>query len=210
MSSSNRRSRKPFSDNFEPATREHSYEPSAALGRRVKHFDKTYTHYEDAYSTYRKSPDLKPSAMDLVEFAAAGSLDEVQKLLAVGISADAVDASGEPATCAAAIAGHSAIVAELLSSGASALQSTNFKETPLHLACRIGSRDCALVIIEASKREKTLRELLEAENYMGARALHVASEKGQHEVCRQLVEVGADLTAEDHSGRTALQLAVYW
>ena len=61
-----------------------------------------------------------------------------------------------------------------------------------------------------SKTYLDASEIATAQNYMGATALHVAAEKGHPEVCVQLVEAGSRLEDLDHSGRTPLQLAVYW
>ena len=38
-------------------------------------------------------------------------------------------------------------------------------------------------------------------------ALHYAAREGQTEACQRLVELGADLTAQDFLGRTPLHLA---
>jgi ankyrin repeat protein len=59
-------------------------------------------------------------------------------------------------------------------------------------------------------RTGQLLELLALQNYMGATALHVAAEKGHATICAQLATAGASLDTTDHSGRLALQLAVYW
>jgi ankyrin repeat protein len=89
---------------------------------------------------------------------------------------------------------------------------TTFKETPLHLAARHNFTavvDTLLTCLE-SKTFVDSTDLLVARNYMGATALHVAAEKGHAEVCTQLVKAGASQEGLDHSGRTPLQLAVYW
>ena len=78
--------------------------------------------------------------------SAKGDLGEVDRLLQLGASPDAV-ATGEPAVCAAAVGGHARCVERLLAAGASPLATTNFKETALHLAARGGwGRACHLLL----------------------------------------------------------------
>ena len=146
----------------------------------------------------------------LVEKASAGRALDVEKLLAVGVSASARDSNGEPALSAATVAGHRHVVEALLDGGADPLLVTSFQETALHVASRMGFTDIAGMIVRAAQRASIAFDLLKVQNYMGAQALHVAAEKGHADICELLVGAGADLHAGDHSGRTPLHLATYW
>ena len=146
----------------------------------------------------------------LVEKASAGRALEVEKLLAVGVSASARDTNGEPALSAATVAGHRHVVEALLDGGADPLLTTNFQETALHVAARMGFGEISELILHAAKRDSRTFDLMKIENYMGAQALHVAAEKGHTEICEVLLGAGANLHAVDHSGRTPLHLATYW
>ena len=153
-----------------------------------------------------------PRALEgaLVEKAAAGRREEVEKLLAVGVAPDARDAAGEPALCAAAVAGHARVVEALLDAGGDVLAATTFQETALHLAARAGFGDVARRVLDAAQRTNRAHALLKQENYMGATALHVAAEKGHADLCAALLEAGAEIQSLDHSGRSPLHLATYW
>ena len=145
-----------------------------------------------------------------MEKASAGRALDVEKLLAVGVSASARDSNGEPALSAATVAGHCHVVEALLDGGADPLLVTSFQETALHVASRMGFTDIAGMIVRAAQGASKAFDLMKVQNYMGAQALHVAAEKGHTDICELLVEAGADLHAGDHSGRTPLHLATYW
>ncbi|KAM9294442.1 NF-kappa-B inhibitor alpha [Gastrophryne carolinensis] len=79
--------------------------------------------------------------------------------------------------------------------------------TALHIACEKGSLAGVGVIVMYSKYQ--LESLLRCANYDGHTCLHLASRKGFLAIVERLINLGADVDAQEPcNGRTALHMAV--
>ncbi|NCT69289.1 MAG: hypothetical protein GXC76_16795 [Rhodanobacteraceae bacterium] len=134
---------------------------------------------------------------DLPAAAAAGDIDAVERLLALGLPLDAVDAQGATALIRAAGCGHAALVVRLLDLGA---DTTRAAHSGIHcLAAAVGAR-----------REAIVRTLLSYDVAAdlplpgGGTALTLAAALGQVRIAEALLEAGADPNAADQHGSTPL------
>jgi ankyrin repeat protein len=129
-----------------------------------------------------------------------GAVDEVQKLLQSGVSANAVDAEGTSALMASTLFGDARTVGLLLQHGADPNQ--------------VGASGTTALMWAVPNLEK-VRLLLEhranvnAKSQTGRTAFLVAASYPRTvEVLRLLLDGGADIQAKDQAGATALALAV--
>jgi ankyrin repeat protein len=85
--------------------------------------------------------------------------------------------------------------------------------TPLSLAVHKADYEVTQLLLESGASPSgecwSLPERLRRKQGVApyANAIHEAAEKGYEEIVRMLCKYGADLSARDHSGRTALQIA---
>ncbi|MEZ5460208.1 ankyrin repeat domain-containing protein [Dokdonella sp.] len=137
---------------------------------------------------------------DLPLAAAAGDIDAVDKLLALGFPVGSVDAQGATALIRAAGSGYAALVVRLLDVGADPKQSSYSGATCLSAAV-------------AARREAVVRTLLQhgidADQRLpgGGTPLMIAAALGLPRLAEPLIERGADPNAADDRGNTALQAA---
>ena len=135
----------------------------------------------------------------LVERAAAGDMLQVLALLEAGAApADAVDAGGEPALCAAARAGSAETVLVLLCAGADPLSRSAFGESALHAAALSPFPEGAAVVVRevlqrAGDDSSALAALADAR---GLTALASAAKLGVGDVVRALLVSGVH--AQEH------------
>ncbi|GAA0710628.1 ankyrin repeat domain-containing protein [Dokdonella soli] len=136
-------------------------------------------------------------AADLPAAAADGDLDAVDRLIALGLPIDGVDAQGATALIRAAGSGHAALVVRLLEAGA---DTTHAAHSGIHcLGAAVGA-----------KREAVVRTLLshgiapDTRMAGGGTALTIAAARGQLRIAEALLEAGADPNATDEHGTVPL------
>ena len=139
-------------------------------------------------------------AADLVDAAASGDVGAVEKLLALGLSADAVDERGAPALVRAAGQGHVGVVSCLFERGADSGRRSAGGATAL---------SAAVSASQAEVLEALLRHGVAADQRLagGITALMIAAGLGMPQFVKRLLASGADVDAADESGTRALHAA---
>jgi ankyrin repeat protein len=132
-----------------------------------------------------------PDTASLVDAVKAGDLDTVKDLLAMGIRATRLDATGRPIIAAAARQGDADILEALISAGATVDQTDGIGFTPLMEAAREGKITAVKLLLEAGADANHKS----TDNALSLRPLHLAAIGGNAEIITMLVEAGADLDA---------------
>jgi ankyrin repeat protein len=150
-------------------------------------------------------PNWKPPrrallGADLIDAAASGDVAAVEKLLALGLSIDAMDAQGATALLRAAGRGHADVVACLLARGADPARAASSGATPLSAA--VSTRHHAVV-------EVLLTHGVSADQRLagGGTALMIAAGLGYADVTNLLITAGAQVDTADERGTRALHAA---
>jgi hypothetical protein len=136
----------------------------------------------------------------LWQAAAAGRIEEVERLAARGDALDAADIDGETALHAALRRGHLRTAKLLLERGADANRTTLHGATPLLLAVAGGHAALADVLLRAGANPN-------AQDQFGRTALQEAAQRGDLAVATLLVRHGANATPASRYGMDALQVA---
>jgi ankyrin repeat protein len=170
----------------------------------------------------------------LVAAAREGEVTTVRDLLARGVSASAVDASGSSALMAAAANGHLDCVHALLQAGADANARDPSGRTALMSACanrqveivrkllaakaEVNAQDAegktALILAASVGSVEVVQALLESSadvrvaSSPGGTALLAAIRGGHGEIVRSLIRAGADINTLDQNGESALKTAL--
>ena len=147
-----------------------------------------------------KPPQRALRDADLVDAAAVGDVAAVEKLLALGLSANAVDARGAPALVRAAGQGQVGVVTCLLERGADPAQSAAGGATAL---------SAAVSAQQGEVLEALLRQGVAADQRLAGdiTALMIAAGLGLPGFVKCLLDSGADIDAADEQGTRALHAA---
>ncbi|CAM9307410.1 unnamed protein product, partial [Scytosiphon promiscuus] len=107
--------------------------------------------------------------------------------------------------------GHTETCLALIDSGANMLLQDSDSRTPLLHAIRSGHERTAMALLDAARSNGCVKQLVEAsETGVGVRKpwgpspLHMACDKGLHEVTRAILIAGATVDCRDAEGATAL------
>jgi ankyrin repeat protein len=134
-------------------------------------------------------------------------------LLEITGSLEWVDFTGQTPFLSAALAGDVTVMKLLLAAGADPHIGTFHGTSPLMAAAGVNwvvaqtYTEGPAQLLEAVKLCHSLGMDVNQANSMGITALHGAANRGSDDIIRYLVEQGADLTARDKEGRTALDWA---
>ncbi len=144
----------------------------------------------------------------LLHYAEIGHLGKVKKLLAAGADANSkhdintgIETVTDTPLYAAAGGGHVAVAEALIAAGAHIDIEADDRWRPLHHAALNG--ETKMVSMLAARGA----DINHRETLMGQTPLHIASERGDAETVRALVQLGADRTLQDYNGRTAADVA---
>jgi ankyrin repeat protein/beta-lactamase regulating signal transducer with metallopeptidase domain len=151
-----------------------------------------------AFSETSTKPEKQP-ALSLHEAAAAGDLEQVNKLLAQGADIHAKDEDGRTPLHSAAWYGQKDVVAVLLAQGANVNEADGSGKTPLHLAANFGQKLVPELLLAQGTQ-------INARDKAGNAPLHAAA--GFAAVSEDLLELliakGADVKARNEAGQTPL------
>lgn len=144
----------------------------------------------------------------LLHYAEIGHLGKVKKLIAAGADVNSkhdintgIETVTDTPLYAAAGAGHIKVAEALIAGGAQVDIEADDRWRPIHHAALNGETQMALMLA-ARGADINHREAL-----MGQTPLHIASERGDENTVRALVNLGADRTLVDHLGRRAAEVA---
>ncbi len=147
-------------------------------------------------------PATKPAELKkrILEAARKGNVDEIERLIQAGASAEARDHNNDTPLIASARNGRSEAVKLLLSKPVDVNAANNQGNTALTAACRNGHTEAAKLLVRARAR-------VNLKNGQGRNALAEACNNGHIDVARFLLLQGADIKARTKDGWTALHLA---
>ncbi|CAD7694970.1 unnamed protein product [Ostreobium quekettii] len=119
-------------------------------------------------------------------------------LIAAGAEIEARDDDGDTPLSDAAYFNASRVAQILVDAGADVSVTEDFGETPLGVAAKRGSLATARVLLAAGADPDACCD------QFGDRPLHQATETDSHEIVLALIEAGANISARDSDGDTAL------
>ena len=146
---------------------------------------------------------LPPTAAEqaLMEAAFSGKLDDVRRLVSLGVPVEAVDEDKRTSLMLAAFNGHTAVVELLLESGAKVDPKDVNGRTALMYASSGPFKETVELLLKKGA-DVNVQGKLE-----GFTALMTAAAEGQVEVVRLLLAHGADTNIVDKDGDTAASFA---
>jgi ankyrin repeat protein len=148
-----------------------------------------------------RADDTNSPATNLIYAAKQGRMEACQILIKHGANVNRTDWQKQLTPLAAAVSADSLeTVKLLLGAGASVNNGTDVQRTAIIWAAW-GKDIKILELLIKSKAD------VNAPDFDGTRALHIAAQRGWDEAVSKLVAAGADLEATDSQGQTALHLA---
>ncbi len=171
-------------------------------GRTLLHWASSGGHLdmvELLLTTYKADPNTADEEQwtPLLSASSAGALPVVRRLVAAGARLDARTSAGGTPLHYAASKGREHVAAFLVEQGASLTATDKRGDTPLHKAARSPSV-AKMLLAKGASPNKT--------NKTGRTALHEAAEDGKGDVCKLLLEAGADADLVDQEGATPRML----
>jgi len=147
--------------------------------------------------------EVEPTPNALLIACRKGNLEEVKRLLAQGVDANAKDSIGMTALMCAAYNGHTETAELLIDNGADTEATDNKDNTALLYAATWGHADTVGLLIDKGADINTITNI-------GKTALIGAAEKGHTDTVGLLIDKGADINVRDNYGITAFMRAVYF
>ncbi|XP_062513429.1 myotrophin-like [Corticium candelabrum] len=126
----------------------------------------------------------------LVSAVRNNDVDEIQRLMELGTSPDALDASRLPVLVAACEEGFTSVVCTLLRNGSNVNKRARYGDTALMRAADRGDDSITLMLLSANAD-------VNLKNMDGWTALHCASYNNHSKVVSILLENGCNINAED-------------
>ena len=137
----------------------------------------------------------------LFDAASAGDMKRLETQVQRGVNVNIVDDERWTPLHASADKGHVDAVRLLLKAGADPDAADRDGWTPIHLAARNGHHQVIQVLVRHDAH-------VDVRTKFGNRtALYWAAEKGHVDAVKTLIKLGADVTAQDEDGQTAVHVA---
>ena len=141
--------------------------------------------------------DLDP----LLQAAASGEVEVVERLLGEGADPGAKSGGGWTALHMAAVFGHPDVAILLLEAGADPRAATDLLTTPLHCAGRRGDLELITLLVEHGADPNAV-------SGVGQTPLHLVAARGSADCVRALLALGVEVNPKDANGCTPLDLAL--
>ncbi|KAK9804415.1 hypothetical protein WJX72_011623 [[Myrmecia] bisecta] len=177
---------------------------------------------------------LEKRTMKFLYASSRGDVATMQQMLEAGCNPNCADYDGRTALMLACVDKHAPVVALLLSAGADTSLHDNLGNTALTEACKYGADECIDLIVKKNgqlgiegvrcavqlciavfehdlvlvNRYISAGADINASDFDGRTALHIAASDGHLETVRVLVEGGANIHQLDRWGHTAIDDAV--
>ncbi|MBM9538543.1 ankyrin repeat domain-containing protein [Desulfobulbus alkaliphilus] len=144
---------------------------------------------------------------DLLEAAGSGEAEDVRRHLLRGANLSAVDLDGNTALHLASAGGYLDVAEILVDAGIDVNARNQWQASPLHYAAGLGHLDLVKFLVSREADENVLgaKHALDSE---GNTALHYAVELEEVDAATYLLRQGADATAANNLGETALVWAM--
>ena len=133
----------------------------------------------------------------LLDAAANGNSEQVERLISLGADVNTVDGRGYTPLHLAAVTGHTDILNLLIGEGADVNAKDDSGQTPLHLAASNGHTNIVKLLIGAKAD-------VNAQDRLNKTPLHWAVMFGRIETLDALIKAGANINAQDIYGRRPL------